>query len=89
MTVHLPAPTATTPLTPVTVTVKVHRVEEGSGTRPEARTAGPTAVTTTRPPGTAIRTVSPSIPSAGWSALAVSTRPTATVGVGSHDGREP
>ena len=71
------------------VIVKVHGVVAGTGNWPCSGTWGPTAVASTCPRASWTRTESPSIASHGCAALAGTTRPTDTVGVGSQLGRPP
>ena len=71
------------------VIVNVHLVVSGTGNWPSSGTCGPTAVASTCAPVSSTRTVSPWMASLGCAALAVTTRPTGTEGLGSQLGRPP
>ena len=71
------------------VTMNVHGLLAGTGKRPCSGVSGPTAVVSTRPPERSTETVSPWIASAGWAAVAVTTRFTAVFAFGSQLGSPP
>jgi hypothetical protein len=86
---NAPASTGTTPAGSARVTVKVVDVVGGGGVRPSAGTAGPTTVMSTWPAWRVAAMVSPSIPSLGSVALALTIRLTGMVDLGRKPGRPP
>ena len=79
----------TTPVDLAKVTVNEHRVVGGGGTAFDGVTAGPTTVTSDDPWASLASTLSPSMASHGWAAVAVTIRPTGTEAFGNQLGSPP